>query len=71
VGACEAGCGVNRPGADNAALSGFIDGAGVGSLDIGGNGLVDWEVETETINCSPFVIGIEDNKPVANKGLGG
>jgi hypothetical protein len=74
--ACEAGCGVNRPGADNAALSGFIDGAGVGSLDTGGNGiddLVDWEeeVEMDTMNCSPFVIGIEDNKPLASNGLGG
>jgi len=42
VGACDAGCGVNRPGADNAALRGLIDGAGVGSLDADGiDGLAD------------------------------
>jgi hypothetical protein len=41
VAACEAGCGVNRPGADNAALRGFMDGAGVGSLDTGGNVVAD------------------------------
>lgn len=44
VGACDAGCGVNRPGADNAALRGLIDGAGVGSLDADGiDGLADWD----------------------------
>jgi len=42
VGACDAGCGVNRPGADNAAFRGFIDGAGVESLDADGiGGLAD------------------------------
>lgn len=36
----------------------FIDGAGVVILD--GIGAEEGEVDIEMMNCSPFVIGIED-----------
>lgn len=54
---CEIGCGVNRGGADSFSFVALIEGAGVVIRD--GIGAVT-EVEMETMNCSPFVMGIDE-----------
>jgi len=58
--AWEIGCGVKRDGAERASLVAFIDGAGVVIRDGIGADTGAVLVEMETMNCSPFVIGIEE-----------
>jgi len=47
----------------------LIDGAGVVFRD--GIGAEAGVVEMEMMNCSPFVIGIEERCPLPTSGLGG
>jgi len=47
----------------------FIDGAGVVFRD--GIGAETGVEEMEMINCSPFVMGIEERYPLPRSGLGG